>query len=89
MTDGQFDLAILGGGPGGYVAALYAGARGARVALHDGRRGHRLCAREEPGDAAGEEQGRLRGDRIDWSRPAPFESRLGFVMLRMSVPYQR
>lgn len=33
MTDGQYDIAILGGGPGGYVAAIYAGARGARVAL--------------------------------------------------------
>jgi dihydrolipoamide dehydrogenase len=33
MTDGQYDIAILGGGPGGYVAALYAGVRGARVAL--------------------------------------------------------
>ena len=34
MSDGQqFDIAILGGGPGGYVAALYAGAKGARVAL--------------------------------------------------------
>ncbi len=33
MTDGPFDVAILGGGPGGYVAALYAGAKGARVAL--------------------------------------------------------
>src|SRR5919204_966830 len=28
-----FDIAILGGGPGGYVAALHAGVRGARVAL--------------------------------------------------------
>ncbi len=35
MTDtaGTYDIAILGGGPGGYVAALYAGAKGARVAL--------------------------------------------------------
>ncbi len=33
MSDAQYDIAILGGGPGGYVAALYAGARGARVAL--------------------------------------------------------
>lgn len=33
MSDGEFDIAILGGGPGGYVAALYAGAKGARVAL--------------------------------------------------------
>ncbi|MFN2520284.1 MAG: dihydrolipoyl dehydrogenase [Candidatus Limnocylindria bacterium] len=28
-----FDIAILGGGPGGYVAALHAGNKGARVAL--------------------------------------------------------
>lgn len=32
MTD-RYDVAILGGGPGGYVAALYGGARGAKVAL--------------------------------------------------------
>ncbi len=32
MSD-QYDIAILGGGPGGYVAALHAGLRGARVAL--------------------------------------------------------
>ncbi|HET8568925.1 MAG TPA: dihydrolipoyl dehydrogenase [Candidatus Limnocylindria bacterium] len=30
---GQYDIAILGGGPGGYVAALYAGLKGAKVAL--------------------------------------------------------
>jgi dihydrolipoamide dehydrogenase len=29
----EYDIAILGGGPGGYVAALYAGLKGARVAL--------------------------------------------------------
>jgi dihydrolipoamide dehydrogenase len=28
-----FDIAILGGGPGGYVAALHAGAKGAKVAV--------------------------------------------------------
>ena len=28
-----YDIAILGGGPGGYVAALHAGLKGARVAL--------------------------------------------------------
>ena len=33
MIEEPFDLAILGGGPGGYVAALHAAARGARVAL--------------------------------------------------------
>lgn len=32
MAD-QYDIAILGGGPGGYVAALHAGVRGAKVAL--------------------------------------------------------
>ena len=26
-----FDIAILGGGPGGYVAALHAGVKGAKV----------------------------------------------------------
>ena len=29
----QYDIVILGGGPGGYVAALYAGLKGAKVAL--------------------------------------------------------
>jgi dihydrolipoamide dehydrogenase len=33
VSDAPYDIAILGGGPGGYVAALYAGAKGARVAL--------------------------------------------------------
>lgn len=33
MSTDLYDIAILGGGPGGYVAALYAGQRGARVAL--------------------------------------------------------
>ena len=33
MTERPYDIAILGGGPGGYVAALYAGAKGASVAL--------------------------------------------------------
>ncbi|MBA3377040.1 MAG: dihydrolipoyl dehydrogenase [Actinobacteria bacterium] len=32
MAD-RYDIAILGGGPGGYVAALYAGLKGAKVAL--------------------------------------------------------
>lgn len=32
MTD-RYDIAILGGGPGGYVAALHAGVLGAKVAL--------------------------------------------------------
>src|SRR5207249_7710555 len=29
----RYDIAILGGGPGGYVAALHAGVKGAKVAL--------------------------------------------------------
>jgi dihydrolipoyl dehydrogenase len=29
----EYDIAILGGGPGGYVAALHAGVKGARVAI--------------------------------------------------------
>lgn len=32
MTE-RYDIAILGGGPGGYVAALHAGVQGAKVAL--------------------------------------------------------
>src|SRR3954454_5931455 len=29
----EYGIAVIGGGPGGYVAALYAGMRGARVVL--------------------------------------------------------
>ena len=43
MSDGDFDIAILGGGPGGYVAALYAGAKGARVALVERERVGGTC----------------------------------------------
>src|SRR5437773_11047670 len=32
-TNNEFDIAVIGGGPGGYVAALYAGIHGARVVL--------------------------------------------------------
>lgn len=42
MTD-QFDIAILGGGPGGYVAALHAGAKGAKVALVERDRVGGVC----------------------------------------------
>ncbi len=38
-----YDIAILGGGPGGYVAALYAGLRGARVALVERERVGGTC----------------------------------------------
>jgi dihydrolipoamide dehydrogenase len=43
VSDGDFDIAILGGGPGGYVAALYAGAKGARVALVERERVGGTC----------------------------------------------
>ncbi len=33
MTDSQFDLVVLGGGPGGYVAAIHAAQLGSKVAL--------------------------------------------------------
>ena len=39
----QYDIAILGGGPGGYVAALYAGVRGAKVALVERDRVGGIC----------------------------------------------
>ncbi len=42
MTD-RYDIAILGGGPGGYVAALHAGARGAKVALVEKARVGGVC----------------------------------------------
>src|SRR5438874_13436087 len=32
-NNNEFDIAVVGGGPGGYVAALYAGLHGARVVL--------------------------------------------------------
>jgi dihydrolipoamide dehydrogenase len=43
MSDQRYDIAILGGGPGGYVAALYAGAKGARVALVERDRVGGIC----------------------------------------------
>jgi dihydrolipoamide dehydrogenase len=42
-ADAPFDIAILGGGPGGYVAAIYAGAKGARVALVERERVGGTC----------------------------------------------
>ncbi len=42
MTD-RYDIAILGGGPGGYVAALHAGVRGAKVALVEKDRVGGVC----------------------------------------------
>jgi len=39
----RYDIAILGGGPGGYVAALYAAAKGARVALVERDRVGGIC----------------------------------------------
>jgi len=38
-----YDIAILGGGPGGYVAALHAGVKGARVALVERDRVGGIC----------------------------------------------
>ena len=43
MSDQRYDIAILGGGPGGYVAALYAAAKGARVALVERDRVGGIC----------------------------------------------
>ena len=37
MSNGEYDLTILGGGPGGYVAAVRAAQLGARVALVESR----------------------------------------------------
>src|SRR5256712_8443254 len=38
-----FDIAILGGGPGGYVGALHAAVKGARVALVERDRVGGIC----------------------------------------------
>ena len=43
MGEQRYDIAILGGGPGGYVAALYAAAKGARVALVERDRVGGIC----------------------------------------------
>src|SRR5216683_4082395 len=43
MSEQRYDIAILGGGPGGYVAALYAAAKGARVALVERDRVGGIC----------------------------------------------
>src|SRR3989442_14090101 len=39
----MYDIAILGGGPGGYVAALHAAVKGAKVALVERDRGGGIC----------------------------------------------
>ena len=39
----RFDLVVLGGGPGGYAAALYAAAAGLREALVEDRRVGGTC----------------------------------------------
>src|SRR4030088_1237466 len=38
-----YDIAILGGGPGGYVAALHAAVKGAKVALVERDRVGEIC----------------------------------------------
>ena len=43
MSEQRYDIAILGGGPGGYVAALHAAAKGARVALVERDRVGGIC----------------------------------------------
>jgi len=43
VSEQRYDIAILGGGPGGYVSALYAGAKGARVALVERDRVGGIC----------------------------------------------
>jgi len=35
----SYDIAIIGGGPGGYVAAIYAGKKKAKVALIEKQEG--------------------------------------------------
>jgi dihydrolipoamide dehydrogenase len=42
----QFDLAIIGGGPAGYVAAERAGAKGLRVVIFDKRALGGVCLNE-------------------------------------------
>jgi dihydrolipoamide dehydrogenase len=43
VSEQRYDIAILGGGPGGYVAALYAAAKGATVALVERDRVGGIC----------------------------------------------
>ena len=42
MTD-EFDLVVLGGGPGGYAAALYGASAGMRIAMVEERRVGGTC----------------------------------------------
>jgi len=43
MTEAQFDIGVIGGGPGGYVAAIRAAQLGARVALVEQERLGGVC----------------------------------------------
>ncbi len=43
MADKQYDIAIIGAGPGGYVAALHAAGRGAKVAIVEQRHLGGVC----------------------------------------------
>ncbi|HOX02343.1 MAG TPA: dihydrolipoyl dehydrogenase [Candidatus Paceibacterota bacterium] len=43
MAETRYDLAIIGGGPGGYVAAIRAAQRGMRVLLIEGREPGGVC----------------------------------------------
>ena len=45
MAD-QYDVVILGGGPGGYAAALYGGAAGLKIAMVEERRVGGVCLHE-------------------------------------------